>query len=170
MSELVQVKVQGKEQQLMCFRRKEVCVCVCLSLSVCVCGCGCVSVCGWVWLAIGYYLYFTVPYRLSVVYPSFAQSNAVPTKPVGSVKASWNHDASVLLSWQPLSLTEAKGFPLYIVSYKSIDGSSRGSVNTTSSNVVINSLNSKISYIFSIQITTEKGNNKGDAEYSKHQV
>ena len=104
------------------------------------------------------------------MYPSFAQSNTVPTKPVGSVKASWNPDGSVLLSWQPLSLTEAKGFPLYIVSYKSVDGSSRGSVNTTNSSVVISGLNSKISYIFSIQITTEKGNNKGDAEYSKHHI
>ena len=75
--------------------------------------------CNWV------YLYFTVPYRMSVVYASIAQSNAVPTKHVGSVKASWNPDDSVLLSWQPLSLTEAKGFPLYIVSYKSVDGSSR---------------------------------------------
>ena len=83
------------------------------------------------------------------------------------MKASWNHDGSVLLSWQPLSLTEAKGFPLYIVSYKSVDGSSRESVNTTSSSVVISGLNSKVSYIISVLVTTENGKNKGDTENSK---
>ena len=83
------------------------------------------------------------------------------------MEASWNPDGSVLLSWQPLSHTEAKGFPLYIVSYKSVDGSSKGSVSTTSSSVVISGLNSKISYIISVQVTTENGKNKGDTEYSK---
>ena len=95
---------------------------------------------------------------------------AVPTKPVGSLKASWNLDDTVLISWQPLSLTEAKGFPLYIVSYKSVDGSSRGSVNTTSSSVVISGLNSKVGYIFLVQVSTENGKNKGDIEYSKEQL
>ena len=94
--------------------------------------------------------------------------NVVPTKPVGSVEASWNLDGSVLLSWQPLSLTEAKGFPFYIVSYKSADGSSRGSTNTTRSSVVISGLNSKDSYIFLVRVTTENGNNTGDTEYSKN--
>ena len=95
---------------------------------------------------------------------------AVPTKAVGSMKATRNPDGSVLLSWQPLSLTEAKGFPLYIVSYKSVDGRSRGSINTTNSSVVINSLNSKVVHIFLIQVTTENGKNKGDTEYSKGQL
>ena len=83
------------------------------------------------------------------------------------MEASWNPDGSVLLSWQPLSLTEAKGFPLYIVSYKSVDGSFRGSVNTTNSSVVISGLNSKGSYIITVQVTTENGKNKGDTENSK---
>ena len=93
--------------------------------------------------------------------------NAVPTKPVGNVKATRNPDGSVLISWQPLSLTEAKGFPLYIVSYKSVDGSSKGSVNTTSSSVVITGLNYKADYIISIQVTTENGKNMGHTESSK---
>ena len=101
------------------------------------------------------------------MYVSIAQTNAVPTRPVDSMKATRNPDGSVLLSWQPLSLTEAKGFPLYIVSYKSVDGSSRGIVNTTSSSVVISGLNSKLGYFFAIQVTTKNGNNKGDNEYSK---
>ena len=84
------------------------------------------------------------------------------------MEASWNPDGSVLLSWQPLSLTEAKGFPLYIISYKSADGSSRGSVNTTRSSMVITGLSSKDGYIFLVQVTTENGNNTGDTEYSKN--
>ena len=95
---------------------------------------------------------------------------AVPTKPVGSLKASWNHDGSVLLSWQPLSLTEARGFPLYIVSYKSVDGSSRGSVNTTSSSIAILGLNSKVGYMFLVLVSTGNGKNKGDTEYSKEKL
>ena len=108
-----------------------------------------------------------MPLYTSVVYASIAQTNAVPTKPVSSVKATRLPDDTILLSWQPLSLTEAKGFPMYIVSYKSVEGSSRGSVNTTSSSVVINSLKSKVGYIFSVQVTTENGKNKGDTESSK---
>ena len=83
------------------------------------------------------------------------------------MKASSNPDASVLLSWQPLSLTEAKGFPLYIVSYKSVDGSSRGSVNTTNSSVVITDINPMVGCIILIQVSTENGKNKGDIESSK---
>ena len=83
------------------------------------------------------------------------------------MKASWNPDASVLLSWQPLSLTEAKGFPLYSVSYKSVDGSSRGSVNTTNSSVVITDINPMVGCILLIQVSTENGKNKGDIESSK---
>ena len=92
---------------------------------------------------------------------------AVPTKPVGSLKASWSPDDTVLLSWQPLSFVEAKGLPLYIVSYKSVDGSSRGSINTSSSSVVISRLNSKVGYMFLVQVSTENGRNKGDTEYNK---
>ena len=86
------------------------------------------------------------------------------------MKASWNPDSSVLLSWQPLSFTEAKGFPLYIVSYKSVDGSHRGSVNTTSSSVVITDINPMVGCILLIQVSTENGKNKGDIEFSKDQI
>ena len=65
---------------------------------------------------------------------------------------------------------EAKGFPLYMVSYQSVDGSSKGSVNTSSSSIVITGLNSEVVYIFVIQVTTENGKNKGNTEYSKDQL
>ena len=83
------------------------------------------------------------------------------------MKATRLPDDTILLSWQPLTFTEAKGFPMYIVSYKSVEGSSKGIVNTTSSSVVINSLKSKVGYIFSVQVTNENGRNKGDTESSK---
>ena len=95
---------------------------------------------------------------------------AVPPKPVGSLKASWNPDDTVFLSWQPLTFMEARGFPLYIVSYKSVDGSSKGSVNTTKSSVVISGLNYKVGYMFVVHVSTENGKNKGDTEYSKEHM
>ena len=93
-----------------------------------------------------------LPLYTSVVYmlPLHKQMQYAPNLLLAcSVKATRFPDDTVLLSWQHLTFTEAKGFPLYIVSYKSVEGSSRGSVNTTSSSVVINSPKSKVGYIFS---------------------
>ena len=68
----------------------------------------------------------------------------------------------MLVSWTPLSYSEAKGLPLYIITYKPPDGSSVGLDNTTSSSIVITGLNPLVGYIFTVQVTTGNGNNKGD--------
>ena len=76
---------------------------------------------------------------------------------VDHLQIQWRADNSALVYWRPLADTEAGGIPLYIVSYKSVDGSSRGRVNTTSSSVVITGLNSQNEYRFTIQVSIVNG-------------
>ena len=86
----------------------------------------------------------------------------VPFIPVPTALADFDvvalGDGSVQVGWTPLSLTEARGFPLYIVSYTSDDGAVSGSVNTTNSSVIITGLNPNIGYSFTIQVATGSGN------------
>ena len=63
---------------------------------------------------------------------------------------------------------EAKGFPLYIISYTSDDGAVLGSVNTTNSSVIITGLNPNIGYTFTVQVAT--GSGKGPTTTSKFQI
>ena len=89
----------------------------------------------------------------------------VPPGPLADVDVVALGDGSVRVRWTPLSFTEARGFPLYIVSYTSIDGAVLGSVNTTNSGIIITGLNPKIGYIFTVQVATGSGN--GPATTSK---
>ena len=82
----------------------------------------------------------------------------VPTSPLADFDVVALGDGSVGVGWAPLSLAEARGFPLYIVSYTSVDGAVLGSVNTTNSSVIITGLNPNIGYIFTIQVATGSGN------------
>ena len=109
-------------------------------------------------------------YFLSVHFCTFIFANvqSAPTKAVGDVTIEWTSDTSVLVSWTPLSYSEAKGLPLYIITYKPRDGSSVGIDNTTSSSIVISGLNPLVGYIFTVQVTTENGNNKGDPLSGKY--
>ena len=69
----------------------------------------------------------------------------------------------VNVSWKPLSYAEARGIPIYIISYTSEDGRFTGSINTTNSSVliVIRGLDLHISYEFTVSVTTGNGNNAG---------
>ena len=86
--------------------------------------------------------------------------NAVPTKPVENVVASRVDSERVNISWTPLSYVEARGFPLYNVSYMSC-GDQVGSVNTKESSVIIRGLSSHSTYTFTIRVST--GNGTGEA-------
>ena len=88
----------------------------------------------------------------------------VPTAPLTDVHVFALGDGSVRVGWTPLSLVEARGFPLYIVSYSSDDGAVF-SVNTTNSSVIITGLNPNIGYSFTVQVATGSGN--GPATTSK---
>ena len=92
----------------------------------------------------------------------FAPSHhAVPIKAVDSVTVEWTTASSVLVAWTPLSYFEARGFPLYLITYTSDDGSTSGSTNTSSSSVAITELDSQNVYIFTVQVSTGNGKNKG---------
>ena len=80
----------------------------------------------------------------------------VPTKPVEDVVASRVDSGRVNISWTPLSLVEARGFPLYTISYMS-GGDQVGSVNTNESSVIIHGLSPHCTYIFTIQVSTGSG-------------
>ena len=84
----------------------------------------------------------------------------VPTKPVDDVEASRVYRGRVNISWTPLSLVEARGFPLYTISYMS-GGDQVGSVSTNESSVIIRGLIPHTTYIFTIRAST--GNGTGDA-------
>ena len=74
----------------------------------------------------------------------------------------------MLVAWTPLSYIEARGFPLYLITYTSDDGSTSGSVNTTSSSVaIITGLDPQNVYIFTVQVSTGNGQNKGGTEYGE---
>ena len=83
------------------------------------------------------------------------------------MKAKWKSDSSAIVSWQPVSYTEAKGIPLYIISYMPDNGGTTGSVNTTNSSATFKGLNRQFGYVFAVQVTTGNGENKGDTSYGK---
>ena len=82
----------------------------------------------------------------------------VPTAQPDDVDVVALGDGSVRVGWTPLSLTESRGFPFYIISYTSDDGTVLGSVNTTNSSVIITGLNPNIGYSFTVQVATGMGN------------
>ena len=82
----------------------------------------------------------------------------VPENSVSNLTAFWK-DGVVEISWIPLSLFEAKGFPLYTISY-TLDNGTMRIINTTNSSIVISGLEPKQSYTFTVQVTTGNGTNK----------
>ena len=86
----------------------------------------------------------------------FILVQTVPAKPVENAVASRVDRGRVNISWTPLSLVEARGFPLYTVSYMS-DGDQVKNVITNESSVIIRGLNPHGTYIFTIQVSTESG-------------
>ena len=82
----------------------------------------------------------------------------VPKKSVSNLTAFWK-DGVVEISWISLSLVEAKGFPLYIISY-TLDNGTMRIINTTNSSIVISGLEPKQSYTLTVQVTTGNGTNK----------
>ena len=89
----------------------------------------------------------------------FILVQTVPTKPVEDVAASRVDGERVNISWTPLSLVEARGFPLYTVSYMS-GGDQVESVSTNESNVIISGLSPRRTYTFTIRVSTGNGTGK----------
>jgi hypothetical protein len=66
------------------------------------------------------------------------------------------------VTWTPLSYTEAKGFPFYIVTYAAFDGSSSGNTTSISDSAVLVGLYPAIGYKISVEVTTGNGANRGN--------
>ena len=98
----------------------------------------------------------------------FCSITSVPIKAVDSVTVEWTTASSVLVTWTPLSYVEARGFPLYLITYKSDGDSTSGSVSTTSSSVAITGLDRQNVFIFTVQVSTGNGKNKGGIEFGEY--
>ena len=88
----------------------------------------------------------------------FISTATVPKKAVSNLTALWK-DEVVEISWISLSLIEARGFPLYVISY-TLDNGTMRTINTTNARIVISGLEPKQSYTFTVQVTTGNGTNK----------
>lgn len=71
---------------------------------------------------------------------------------------------TAIVSWIPLTLHQARGFPVYFVTYGTfVAGRRRQSqtMNTTNSNVTIDGLEPLQSYWFSVDVGTARGLHRG---------
>lgn len=87
-----------------------------------------------------------------------------PTAQVHHVKAERVGSKTALVSWIPLTLHQARGFPVYFVTYGTfVAGGRRGSqtMNTTNSNVTIDGLEPAQDYWFSVDVGTAGGLHRG---------
>ena len=73
---------------------------------------------------------------------------------------------AALVSWTPLTLHQARGFPVYFVTYQPSSQAGRvvrsvNSVNTTDSRVVIDDLDPTAEYSFTVDVGTAGGKLRG---------
>ena len=91
----------------------------------------------------------------------------VPDKSVNvtTIKTAWSGN-SLNISWEPLTLHEARGFPVYYLYLNDSSGTVKREIeptaNTTESNIVIDGLDSSQTYMLAILVATDSGNNLGD--------
>ena len=77
-----------------------------------------------------------------------------------------NNNRAALVSWTPLTLHQARGFPVYFVTYQPSSQVGRvaravSTVNTTNSSVVIDDLHLATEYAFSVEVGTAGGEVRG---------
>ena len=72
--------------------------------------------------------------------------------------------SSVLVTWIPVEMIsdDSRGSPLYIVTYTPLDGGRSGSVITATNSVNLTGLNSRVTYVISVQVTIGRVVNKED--------
>ena len=90
-------------------------------------------------------------------------NRTAPTAQVSNVKVERvNNNRAALVSWTPLTLHEARGFPVYFVTYQpssQVGRVARASktVNTSNSSVVIDVLDPTTEYTFTVDVGTAGG-------------
>jgi len=126
-----------------------------------------------------HYLFYTdpgTPYQASVVaftsvgmgalmdYVVFFSEELPPTKPPENVKVNYITATSINVTWMPLTLFEAQGFPQYRVillpanENRQKRQSNSVSVSTTNNFVVFNNLDSSTKYFVEVGVTTGETN------------
>ena len=90
-------------------------------------------------------------------------THSAPTAQVSDVKVERvNNNRAALVSWTPLTLHQARGFPVYFVTYQPSSQVGRvarasNTVNTTNSSVVIDNLDPTTEYTISVDVGTAEG-------------
>ena len=83
-----------------------------------------------------------------------------------TIKTAWSGN-SLTISWEPLTLHEARGFPVYYIYLNDSSGPVKReiepTVNTTESSLVIDGLDSSQTYMLAIGVATDGGNLIGPA-------
>ena len=93
-------------------------------------------------------------------YVVFFSQELIPTKAPENIKAIYISDTSINVTWTPLSLFEAQGFPQYIVNVLPATESRQRrqsnsiSVTTTNSYAVFEDLDSSAKYTVEVGVTT----------------
>ena len=86
---------------------------------------------------------------------------SAPTAQVSNVKFERiSNNRAALVSWTPLTLHQARGFPVYFVAYQPTGqaaGAESSVINTTDSKVVIEDLDSTTEYTFTLDVGTAGG-------------
>ena len=85
-----------------------------------------------------------------------------------------NKNKAALVSWTPLTLHQARGFPVYFVKYQPFSQVGRvaraiNMVNTTNSSVLIDDLDPTTEYTFTVDVGTSGGklrSSLGAGQYS----
>ena len=87
-----------------------------------------------------------------------------------------NNSRAALVSWTPLTLHQARGFPVYFVTYHPSSQVGRvahalNTVKTTNSSVIISDLEQTIEYTISVDVGTAGGKHhslRGSGEFNSY--
>ena len=87
-----------------------------------------------------------------------------------SIKTKWISSTVLDISWEPLTLHEARGFPVYYIHLYDSSGPVKREIeptaNTTESSIVIDGLDSSQTYLIAIQVATDGGKVEGPISIS----
>ena len=90
-----------------------------------------------------------------------------PTAQVNNVKfGRFSNNRAAFVSWTPLTLHQARGFPVYFVAYQpsgQTAGVNKTVTNTTNSKVLIDNLDPTTGYTFTVDVGTAGGKSSLDA-------
>ena len=107
-----------------------------------------------------------LPYSFTLVTCS-SSAHPAPAVQVSNVKVERvNNNRAALVSWTPLTLHQARGFPVYFVTYQPSSQVGRvaravNTVNTTNSSVAIGGLDPTTEYNFTVDVGTAGGEVRG---------